>query len=185
MVALPHAKICRAEECLNPAARGEYCWTHVKRNQRGQDDAPRGPSRSELLREAAIGMADADADDDAAFERADANLRKAAHTFAFHDIRERIKAGMARAATQGRRPGRPPTRDEREIAEVVSAVGSIRRAAALLQCGRATVQRALKRARGGELAGDANQLHGPDAETSQDGPGIAQDATGRDARYRT
>lgn len=77
------AGTCCIRDCERPAARGEFCWAHIKRRQRGQRlgaeirelnyDTPMG-----RLMEAAIILADCKPSDDIAWARARDRLRKAA-----------------------------------------------------------------------------------------------------------
>ncbi len=80
---------CHVEGCTRPARSDGKCWTHVKRRQRGKPlDAPvkarrrpGAPDIAELadrLQIAALAYADADAEDDAAYDAAWCRLQAVA-----------------------------------------------------------------------------------------------------------
>ena len=78
----PRGGFCVADDCLNLAKKGGYCWAHLKRRhrQRPLAEAVRHKHQTpqQLLAEAAIAYADADTSTDATFRLAWDRLRKAA-----------------------------------------------------------------------------------------------------------
>lgn len=76
-----HDKYCTVADCLRIAERSGLCSTHRKRAQRGQQlglpVAERFLSTWDRLHAAALDLADADTEDDAAYRRAEDRLRKA------------------------------------------------------------------------------------------------------------
>lgn len=81
-MAVAAVRMCAADECLRPAVgRQRYCMAHDQRQTRGQKlstpIAERYESPFQRLVAAAIALADADSEDDVAFNRALDRLRKA------------------------------------------------------------------------------------------------------------
>lgn len=86
-------KLCETADCLRPVRyRGSRCSAHAARLRKG--GKTKGPIRERLpLRERiqhlCIGLADADSDDDRAYDRAWDTLRKAIEDWADELARER------------------------------------------------------------------------------------------------
>lgn len=146
---------CVAPDCTRPAARGELCWTHLKRQRtHGTIDGSVGTSEvserpkspSERLHEAALKYADAE--DDGDYARARDNLRKAATAYDRCLLSERTKAAMATARANGVRVGRPRalSLEPHQVVETVRYYGGARLAARALGVSVMTVWRALKAA---------------------------------------
>lgn len=83
----PTGGFCVADDCLNLAKKGGYCWAHLKRRHRqrpilGQAVRHKHETPQQLLTKAAIAYADADTSDDVTFQRLWDRLRKAAVRYA-------------------------------------------------------------------------------------------------------
>lgn len=86
VLALAPPAPCAIDGCDAPAARGGYCWGHLKRRQRnlavGVLLARKRRDLFASLTEAALAYAEAGADSDAEWESARERLRKAAMRYA-------------------------------------------------------------------------------------------------------
>lgn len=141
---------CSVADCEKPAAKSGLCWAHAKQRLRGQPlttVASRHASPLDRLREAALDYADADADEDAEFGRAEDNLRKAARAYGVKGAAERIREALAAARRRGVVLGRPRKLLPDRALELLSQAGSVAAVAALLDLHPSTVRRAVRRAR--------------------------------------
>jgi hypothetical protein len=157
-MACPLPSYCTAPECEEPTRQGRtYCDLHEKRHQRCRCasaarcqclTAPKQErlSPNERLLEAALRMADADAEDDAAFARATRDVLRAARHLQPSAVGELVRQGMAEARRRGVRLGRRPSVTPEEAREAVLRHGSIAAAARALGRNRDTISDALKRA---------------------------------------
>jgi hypothetical protein len=138
---------CSVDGCPNEAAKGGYCWGHLKRGQRGSTVstplAVRPTSPWERLLEAALTYADVESDGE--FERARDNLRHAAMSYARRGLSGLVLEGLRRAREAGRRIGRPPKVDPATARALVEKGASIREAAGMLGVSPGCVCQALKR----------------------------------------
>ncbi len=136
--------ICSVDGCER-LARGNYCPTHRKRQQRGRPlsgpIAERPKTKLGVLREAALRYAHADSDEE--FAKAEANLIKASARAALEAKGEVIRQRLCELRKQGAKLGRPPKADPARAAELVKALG-IARAAEHLGVSRRTVERAVR-----------------------------------------
>jgi hypothetical protein len=156
-MACPTPSYCTAPGCEEPSRQGRtHCGFHEKRLQRCQCltarcqclTAPKVErlSPKERLEEAAHRFAESDAEDDAAFQRNQRDLLRAARQFAPQAPGELVRQGMAEARARGVRLGRPPSVTPEEAYEAVHRFGSIVAAARALGRDRDTVSGALRRA---------------------------------------
>lgn len=80
-----HASFCAQSECVEEAARGEFCELHRKRRQRGKplsaDVRTRHPSFIARLTEAALALANVSTDDDVAWRRAQQRLLMVVYSY--------------------------------------------------------------------------------------------------------
>lgn len=86
----PQGAFCVADDCLNLARKGGYCWAHIKRRLRqrpvlGEAVAHKHQTPRQLLAEAALAYADADTTTDITFRLAWDRLRKAALRYVLSD----------------------------------------------------------------------------------------------------
>lgn len=152
---------CTVDGCLRRAKRDAsgLCEGHTKRAQRGTTVAggllERTSSRYtpyasplERLQEAALRLADADAEDEGAYQRAQDALRKAAEAYGRRAISEKVRQALARAKAKGRPVGRPPKVTADQASQMRAATGSNAEAARRLGVSRDTLAKALKRTAG-------------------------------------
>lgn len=123
--------------CSRPIKWGELCDGHKKRQQLGKvvHVELRAANRTpfQVLADAALTFADADSEDDQAYDRAADNLGKAALNYA------------RRWAKKGGRPPRFPAEHYAKVLAAVQEAGSIRAAAKRLEVGRSTLHRYIAR----------------------------------------
>lgn len=172
-------------------AHGLLCDTHRRRLQPNRAGGTalsepvheRKTPRAKLL-DAALDLAEADSDLDyaraegrleemaellAESKRAVVRLNKAAEAYGSEllaerdrQLREKQKAGMAKAKAEGRWSGRVPKLDQRAAAHAVNEAGGVRAAAQALGVSESTIKRALKRApRTLSDVSTHGALHGP------------------------
>lgn len=142
---------CSVPDCTRPAAKASYCWGHYKRRQLNKTvNVPLEASRrtrdpTQALLEASLAHADADTEDDGAFDRAVANLKTAANAYGRRGIFERIRAVLAYKKSIGEPVGRPPTLIDETVIELVRTgeLGAVE-AAARLGVSRITVWRRVR-----------------------------------------
>jgi hypothetical protein len=149
---------CTVSECDDESREGRrFCEFHEKRHQRCTCSsaarcqcltAPKAVRLSprERLLEAAHRLADADAEDDAAYAKSASDLLKAAKQCGPAAHGEAVRQGMAAARARGVRLGRRPSVTLEQAREAVSRCGSIVAAARALGRDRDTVSAALRRA---------------------------------------
>lgn len=142
---------CLVADCERPAApkKGGMCEAHAKRRLRGAPLAAAVRIRGrplEALREAALEYADADAEDDDAWRRAEARLMRAAMAYSRERALEAARAALAAARAAGVRVGRPRKVTHLVALQALQDTGSMGAAAALLMVDRRTVARAVRRA---------------------------------------
>lgn len=114
----PGEILCSVDDCGRPAREGDLCPGHAKKKRRtgivgGELETAKSgenrPSARNLLREAAYTLADADSEDDAAYDRADHNLAMTAVRFARRSTVEKIRQAFERRRAEGLPVGRPRT----------------------------------------------------------------------------
>lgn len=144
---------CSVDACPNEAKKAGYCWGHWKRKGRGQTVnvplAERPKSAIERLTEAALTYADAGDADEAEFERAKDNLRKAAAAYERDESQvSRTELRALQEALDGLKSklGRPPKVSAVLVLETVRRLGGIAKTALELRVSVRTVQRAMRRA---------------------------------------
>lgn len=145
---------CQAlDDCDRPVEKAGLCAGHRKQKTLGKPFTPLSDSRAgrltyhQVMVEAALALADADSDDDRAFDRATDNLRKAAISYARQAIATRIKEGLARRRAAGLPSCGPPKLTHGQALDAVKTAGGIRAAARALGVSRDAVRRALRRSR--------------------------------------
>lgn len=140
---------CSVMDCPHPVVAHGLCDGHVRRRYKGQTvhvplaEAKRTPVQ--VLRDAAIGYADADSEDDEAALRADDRLRKAGSTFGLKEQARRISEGLRARAARGLPVGRPSKVSPVVALAAVQTHGGVQQAAVVLGCSRWAVWRALRR----------------------------------------
>lgn len=140
---------CAVDDCDKPARKDNLSWGHYKRRQMGKPvNVPLEASRrtrdpTQALLEASLAHADADTEDDGAFDRAVANLKTAANAYGRRGIFERIRAVLAYKKSIGEPVGRPPT--PLDLSRVESGEESVTEAATRLGVSRWTIRRRLYR----------------------------------------
>ncbi len=145
-------KLCSVADCLCEVEAGDLCASHRWRSTHGKKVAAplrrRQESKLDVLMEAALRVADVDAEDDGEFERARDALRKAAERYSPAVIGRRTREAMAAAKAQGRHVGRPAKVDPRQAAELLTQLGGVVAVARHLGVSRQAVWRALEVAKG-------------------------------------
>lgn len=140
---------CSVEGCLRPVEAGGLCAGHRKRKTRGTTiagelrDDTRSPA--EILTDAAIALADADAEDDEAWRRAKKSHEYAAESFARRRTKARIRETLTKLRAEGVRLGRPVSVSEEAVARAIETFRSMTVAAQTLGVSRWTIRRRLKR----------------------------------------
>lgn len=143
---------CAVGDCERETREGRTrCDLHEKRWQRGKRGAElEAPVEEELtptgkLVQLALDLADADADDEVEYQRAEAALIRQAKRLAPALAGEAIRKGLERARKNGVRLGRPPRIEMETALQLVSALGSVRRTARATGLSRGALSRALGR----------------------------------------
>ena len=102
---------CAVDGCVNAASKGQYCWGHYKRTQRGQlINAPlEVPKQKRNTREAVVEAMHryVDADSDGDFSLTERRLFETIHNYARRHTSEKIRDGLARRRAAGLPVGRP------------------------------------------------------------------------------
>jgi hypothetical protein len=148
---------CTAPGCDDSTRQGRaYCDFHRRRLDRGKPlTAPKKVRLNprERLHEAALAWADADAENEAAYQKAATELLKAARAMAPQVAGDVIRQGMAEARQRGVRLGHPPRLTHSEALQAVSRHGSLKAAVRAGVASRNALRRALRR---GPESGIAN-----------------------------
>lgn len=108
--------MCAVAGCDNEAKKDGLCWGHYKRRRQGSPLstplAPRGAadgrSARQVLLDASLRHADADAENDAEYDKAVHNLATAAERYARKKHAAKVTEALAARAGRGERLGRPP-----------------------------------------------------------------------------
>jgi len=150
---------CQAlEDCDRPVEKSGLCAGHRKQKQRGQSFTPLAANRGlpvdsphrltyhEALVEAALAVADCDAEDDARWARLDGALCRAAVRFAKQAVTQRIREGMERRRAAGLPVGGKVKVSQEQARAAVEQARGIRAAARSMGVSRDAVRRALRRA---------------------------------------
>lgn len=145
------------EDCDRPVEKSGLCAGHRKQKQRGQPftplavnrglpaDSPHRLSYHEAMVQAALELADCDAEDDTRWERLVGALRRAAIRFAKQAVTQKIREGMERRAAAGLPLGRPVKVGFEQASEAVRIAGGVRAGARSLGVSYDAVRRALVR----------------------------------------
>jgi hypothetical protein len=166
MACPPPDTYCTATECEEPSRQGRaHCPLHEKRLQRCECPSPArctclaAPRQERLspkgrLVEAALRLAECDAEDDTEYQRLERALFLAARQFSPAAPGESVRQGMDSARRRGVHVGRPRVMTPALALTLVARTGSVTLAAKAGSVSASTVRRALRRgAKGGLLLG--------------------------------